>query len=121
MNTSTRLLLISTLAASFVFCAGPVLAQTDDFNDGNDTSPVSWMRFDAINTITGGGSGPQDTWSFPGGNSYEFQAVPSPAPLGFGPARVSSFPSNVYTDFYASVDVLGWSNSYSQTIRFQGP
>src|SRR2546430_7559776 len=53
--------------------------------------------------------------SFPGGNSYEFQAVPSPS-LSYGPARVSSFPPNVYTDFYASVDVLGWTNSYSQAL-----
>jgi hypothetical protein len=109
---------VASLFALSLYCN--VLAQSDDFNDGNDTSPVAWMRYDAIHTIFGGppyNVPPQDTWSFPGGNTYRFQAVPAtPPPASIGPARVSSFPTNVYTDFYAAVDVLSWSNSYSQVF-----
>src|ERR1051326_4396609 len=89
-------------------------AQSDDFNDGNDTSPVAWMHYDAINTIFG--AGPQDTWTFPNGNSYRLQAIASSDPGTTGPARVSSFPTNIYSDFYAAVDVVNWDNTYSQAI-----
>jgi hypothetical protein len=95
-----------------------VLAQSDDFNDGNDTTPLAWTHYDAISTIFGGGA--QDTWTFPGGNTYRLQAVPSGDPGTAGPARVSSFPTNIYTDFYAAVDVVGWDNSYSQAIGLLG-
>jgi len=97
----------------------PARAQSDDFNDGNDTTPVAWTRYDAINTIFGGAPynvPPQDTWSFPGGNTYRLHANASPAPGSIGPARVSSFPTNLYSDFYASVDIVGWSNTYSQAF-----
>src|SRR5439155_7643763 len=77
-------------------------AQTDDFNDGNDTSPVAWTHYDAISTIFGAPA--QDTWSFPGGTSYRLQANSSPAPGSTGPARISSFPTNIYSDFYEAVD-----------------
>jgi hypothetical protein len=93
-------------------------AQSDDFNDGNDTSPVAWMHYDAINTIFG--AGPQDTWTFPNGNSYRLQAIASSDPGTTGPARVSSFPANNYTDFYAAVDVVNWDNTYSQAIGLLG-
>jgi hypothetical protein len=74
-----------------------VLAQSDDFNDGNDTSPVAWTHYDGINAIFGGppyNVPPQDSWTFPGGNSYRIQANPSPLPGTIGPGRVSSFPTN---------------------------
>src|SRR6516225_2773740 len=96
-----------------------VLAQSDDFNDGNDTSPVAWMHYDAINTIFGGppyNLPPQDSWTFPGGNGYRLQASPSPLPGTIGPARVSSFPTNTYTDFDVTVDVVNWDNTYSQAL-----
>jgi hypothetical protein len=93
---------------------GHVLAQSDDFNDGNDTGPVAWTHYDAINTIFGAGA--QDTWTFPGGNTYRLQAEASSDPGSVGPARVSSFPTNVYADFYAAVDVVNWDNTYSQAI-----
>jgi hypothetical protein len=95
-----------------------LLAQSDDFNDGNDTAPVAWTRFDAINTIFG--AGPQDTWTFPGGNTYRLQAEASSDPGSVGPARVSSFPANIYTNFYAAVDVVNWDNTYSQAIGLLG-
>jgi len=95
-----------------------VLAQSDDFNDGNDTTPVTWTHYDAISTIFGASA--QDTWSFPGGNTYRLQAVASSDPGTAGPARVSSFPTNIYSDFYAAVDVVNWDNTYSQKIGMLG-
>jgi hypothetical protein len=94
------------------------LAQSDDFNDGNDTTPLAWTRYDAISTIFG--TSAQDTWSFPGGNTYRLQAVATGDPGSTGPARVSSFPTNIYTDFYAAVDVVNWANTYSQAIGLLG-
>src|SRR5262249_54431007 len=94
------------------------LAQSDDFNDGNDTTPVAWTRYDAITNIFGGSA--QDTCSFPGGNTYRLQAVATGDPGSTGPARVSSFPTNIYTDFYAAVDVVNWANTYSQAIGLLG-
>jgi hypothetical protein len=97
---------------------GHLLAQSDDFNDGDDTAPVAWTHYDSISTIFGAPA--QDTWTFPGGNSYHLQASPSPNPTNAGPARVSSFPANNYTDFYAAVDVVNWNNTYSQAIGLLG-
>jgi hypothetical protein len=112
--TALAAVLLVTLVSQY-----RAVAQSDDFNDGNDTSPVAWMHYDAMNSIFGGppyNIPAQDTWSFPGGNTYQLQAAPSPAPGTAGPGRVSSFPSNVYSDFYVSVDVRGWSNDYSQAL-----
>jgi hypothetical protein len=94
------------------------LAQSDDFNDGNDTVPVEWTHYDAISTIFA--APPQDTWSFPGGNTYRLQAVASSDPGTAGPARVSSFPTNFYSDFYVAVDVGNWDNTYSQAMGLLG-
>jgi hypothetical protein len=97
---------------------GQAFAQSDDFNDGNDTAPVAWTHYDAISTIFGAPA--QDSWTFPGGNTYRLQASASSDPGTAGPARVSSFPTNVYTDFYAAVDVVNWDNTYSQAIGLLG-
>jgi hypothetical protein len=105
---------LTVLAGALVVANYQATAQTDNFNDGNDTSPVAWTHYDAISTIFAAPA--QDTWSFPGGTSYRLQANPSPAPGSTGPARVSSFPTNIYTDFYESVDILSFSNTYSQAI-----
>jgi hypothetical protein len=109
-----------TLAALCLVTGLPLraLAQSDDFTDGNDTAPVAWTHYDAISTIFGASA--QDSWTFPGGNTYRLQAVASSDPGTAGPARVSSFPSNVYTDFYATVDVVNWDNTYSQAIGLLG-
>jgi len=98
--------------------AGPLLAQSDDFNDGNDTAPVAWMRYDAISTIFGASA--QDTWTFPNGNTYRLQASATANPGTTGPGRVSSFPLDNYTDFYAAADVVNWDNTYSQAIGLLG-
>ena len=111
---------IHILAALLLVLGWPSrgFAQSDDFNDGNDTTPVAWTHYDAISTIFGAGA--QDTWTFPGGNSYRLQAVSSGDPGTAGPARVSSFPTNIYTDFYVAVDVVNWDNTYSQAIGLLG-
>jgi hypothetical protein len=90
-----------------------VKAQSDDFNDAEDTVPIEWTHYDAIATLTGGSA--QDTWSFTNGG-YRFEAVPSPSPGTAGPARVSSFPANVFTNFYVSVDITAWETNYSQAF-----
>jgi hypothetical protein len=95
-----------------------LIAQSDDFNDGNDTAPVAWTHYDGISTIFGAPA--QDTWTFPGGNTYRLQASASANPGTVGPGRVSSFPTNVYADFYAAVDVVNWDNTYSQAIGVLG-
>jgi len=88
-------------------------AQSDDFNDGEDTVPIEWIHYDAIAALTGGAA--QDTWSFTNGG-YRFEAPPSPAPGTVGPARVSSFPTNIFTNFYVSVDITDWNTNYSQVF-----
>jgi hypothetical protein len=118
--TSLQIRRIHALAALLLVTGwqSQALAQSDDFNDGNDTTPVAWTNYDGISTIFG--TGAQDTWTFPGGNTYRLQAIASSDPGTVGPARVSSFPTNIYTDFYAAVDVVGWDNSYSQAFGLLG-
>jgi hypothetical protein len=119
-STSSQLNCLFALAALSLVTGLPLqaLAQSDDFNDGNDTTPVAWTHYDGISTIFGGSA--QDTWSFPGGNTYRLQAIASGDPGTVGPARVSSFPTNIYTDFYAAVDVVNWDNTYSQAMGLLG-
>ena len=80
-------------------------AQSDDFNDGNDTSPVAWTRYNPI----GVGS-----WSFPDGNTYRIQAAASPDPGNYGPGRAASFVPVTYTDFYVAADIVNWDDSLHQ-------
>jgi hypothetical protein len=117
---NSRLNTLCAAAVIVIAIVSPVLlmAQSDDFNDGNDTAPVAWMRYDAISTIFGASA--QDTWTFPNGNTYRLQAIASSDPGTTGPARVSSFPPDNYTNFYAAVDVVNWDNSYSQAIGLLG-
>lgn len=75
---------------------------------------MAWMHYDGINAVFA--AGPQDSWTFPNGNSYRLQATESSDPDTTGPARVSSFPPNIYTDFYVAADVVDWDNTYSQAI-----
>lgn len=78
---------------------------TDDFNDGNDDG---WIRYDPIASEPEYGD--QGTWSFPNG-AFRLQAAGSPAPNLFGPARIGSLRPEVYSDFYATVDVVDWEES----------
>jgi hypothetical protein len=86
----------------------PAVAQTDDFNDGNDTG---WTRMNPLAGLPYGGTG---TWSFPGG-AYRIQAAASLAPQTAGPGRAGSIINNVnLTNFYLTCDIVDWDNSLDQ-------
>ena len=81
------------------------VAQSDDFNDGNDTG---WKLLDL--TVVGSPA----TRTFPddgfGGKAYRILSPAPPVPDA-GPARAFSYQTNIYDNFYAAVDVVTWDNS----------
>ncbi len=93
------------LAVGFGF---PAVAQTDDFNDGNDTTPPpAWNHYNPIGT---------GNWSFPGGNTYRIRTAASPDPANYGPGRAASLQSATYSDFYVAVDIVDWDDSLRQVM-----
>ena len=79
-----------------------VIAQSDDFNDGND---AGWRR----------SSVPAGIFTFPtnqnGGHSYRLQGNPGTGG-GDTNARAFSFMTNrIYTNFFAAVDVVAWNTN----------
>ncbi len=81
-------------------------SDNDNFDDGNDTLPLPpWARYNPL----GIGS-----WSFPGGNTYRIQSAASPDPVNFGQGRAGSFRPVNYTNFYVSVDIVGWDDTIHQ-------
>lgn len=102
----TRRILL--LAPLFCFLATPALAQTFNFNAGNDTG---FTRYSPLEPFGAAG-----TFSFPNG-AYRIQAPSSPAPGSFGPARAGSFVNGTtYTTFTASVDLVDWDNNLDQAF-----
>src|SRR6185503_3825494 len=99
------------LAASLMILPSGLKAQSDDFNDGNDTG---WTRYDPLGGL---GAGAQATYTFPN-RGYRIQATRFPAfPAAVGPARAGSVREDVsYTDFYVAVDVVDWDNSVRQAF-----
>src|SRR5207245_2261868 len=89
------------------------IAQSDDFNDGNDTG---WVRF-GLNSA----GLPPATYSFPddgfGGKAYRIQSPAPPIPDA-GPARSFSYRTNVYGDFYAAMDAASWDNTLNEAFGF---
>src|ERR1041384_5659468 len=76
---------LTAMAASLVLIGSQheADAQSDDFNDENDSPPtVAGFRYDSVSTLFGIPA--QDTWSFPGGNKYRLQAAPA---LGSNPGQ----------------------------------
>lgn len=107
--------LLACLALPVVTLTSPLQAQlffSDDFNDGNDTSPA-WFRYDPV------GSHPQipdqAVYTFPNGG-YRIQVPPSPLPTQVGPGRAGCFRPEVYTDFYVAVDIVNWDDTKDQSI-----
>jgi hypothetical protein len=90
----------------------------DNFNDGNDTSPVAWTHYDPI-YLAGQGQLPhQNTWLFPNG-AYELKADASPDAGTLGPARVGSIDSaTVLTDFRVAVDIVNYDPSLDMALGF---
>ena len=85
--------------------------QQDSFDDGNDDG---WDRFSALDVV-----GVSSIFSFPevlgGGHAYRLQS-PAPPVDAAGPARSFTNLPQVYSDFYAAVDVLDWNNDVNQAF-----
>ena len=87
--------------------------QSDNFNDGNDTTPPpAWVRYDPI----GGLTAPPAEFSFPNGG----YRIVAPAPLApdAGAARAASLrPDAFYQDsFYISVDIVDFDDTVRQAF-----
>ncbi|MFN0068253.1 MAG: hypothetical protein ACKVYV_11515 [Limisphaerales bacterium] len=104
----SRSLLAATLLAAAL--APAALAESDDFNDGND---AGWTRFDLNGVVAPGLS----TYTFPddghGGKAYRLQSKAPPVNAA-GPARAFSHRPTVYTRMVATVDVLDWLTGSDQ-------
>jgi len=113
MNPPAHVKKIATTFFYFAALALPLMlrAQTDTFSDGDDTFDPAWTRVEPLGAFGAGG-----TFTFPGGNTYRIQAPASPDPGNLGPARVGSTLPPVYTDFYASVDLVDWDDTLDQAV-----
>lgn len=100
-----------TLAAALALAGrAPVLAQTDDFNDGNDTG---WSRYNVFAAVGLNLA----SWTFPSGGYRIRTLQPSPDPSQLGPGRAGSLRLQpAYTDFYVGVDITGWDDSLDQAF-----
>ena len=90
-----------------VVLAGPwfnLLAQSDNFDDGND---AGWMRYDPF-TSAGVGLA---AWGFTNGGYRIRTTAPSPNAQQLGAGRAGSIRSEVYTNFYIAVDVVNWDDT----------
>jgi sulfur carrier protein ThiS len=101
------------VAAIILACAFGIeraVAQSDDFNDGND---VGWQKVDL--TVVGS----PGSFTFPddgtGGKAYRIK-VGAPAVDVAGPARAFSYRSANYTNFVVSVDILAWDQTVDQAF-----
>ncbi len=100
----------STIITTMLLAAGSALAQSDNFDDGNDDG---WTRYDPLGVL---GAGPRAAFSFPSG-AYQVSALTSPSVAQAGPARAGAFRTDVnYTDFYISVDIVSWDFSIDMAL-----
>lgn len=91
--------------------ASNLVAQSDNFNDGNDDG---WTKYDPIGTVVPGGR--FATFALTNG-AYRISVPPSPAPTQLGPSRAGSLRREVtYTDFFASVDLVDWNETVNQAF-----
>ncbi len=100
------------LSAALLLLASPVsfhaFAQSDDFNDGNDTG---WARYNPLAPLGAGAS-----YSFPAG-AYRITAPASPDPNVYGPARAGSlFPAATFKRARVEVDLFGWLPTLTQSV-----
>lgn len=86
----------------------PALAQSDDFNDGNDTG---WTRYTPLAPFGAGG-----THAVING-AYRLSAPASPNPELLGPARIGSlFPAANFSRAQVEVDIFGWDTALTQSV-----
>lgn len=84
------------------------LAQTDDFNDGNDTG---WLHYTPLASF-----GAAAKFTFPTG-AYRIAAAGSPDAATFGPQRAGSLrPTPGYTRVRAAADLVAWNNDVNQSV-----
>jgi len=91
--------------------APQLLAQSDNFDDGNDTG---WLR----------SSVPPATFTFPadplGGHAFRLQGVPGTT--GDTNARAFAYLTNrLYTNFFAAVDVVAWNTNQDCNLVLGAP
>jgi hypothetical protein len=92
--------------AVFALLSGTAWAQTDNFNDGNDTG---WTRYSPLAPF-----GAAATYTFPNG-AYRIRCPVSPDPGLLGPARAGSLRSNnSYSRFSVAVDLVAWDADVDQ-------
>src|SRR5262245_40355161 len=111
---SSRPLALPMAALFAVFLTANLRASgvSDDFNNGND---APWTRYDPFADILGQTS--YASFSFPGGNSLEISSPVSPNPDSLGSARAADVRADVpQTDFYETVDLVGWNNNLDQIV-----
>lgn len=101
MKLSASLLAITTLTS--VLLTAPAGAQSDDFNDLNDTG---WTRYQPLGTAS---------YTFPGGG-YRIASPPSPNPFSFGPARAGAIRPEIYSTFCVMVDLVNWNPAENSSI-----
>src|SRR5262249_18075749 len=117
--TSGKQLCLLAIGLGLACLVPSVRAQSDNFDDGND---AGWVRVNVLADYGGA-----NTYSFPSspfGKGYRIQCNTS-APLAgacgsCGTARSVSYRTNVYTDFYVSVDLVNWDNSLDQAMVLLG-
>lgn len=103
-NVLTQILPILTFVIGLA-CCPTLLAETDNFNDGDD---AGWTRYTPVTAVS------TPTFSFPQGSTYRLQATGARV-QDLGPARVGSYlPNATNADFYVSLDLVDWDNSLDQ-------
>ncbi len=97
-------------------------AQSDDFNDGNDTSPPPpWLHYDPLGNLTAAPA----SFLFTNGG-YRIYA-PVPLSDAAGVARAGSFMTNGYyeDEFYVAADIIDFDDTARQAFgiaaRVQNP
>src|SRR5437899_7318312 len=107
-GTSFLISLLTAMAFS-----SSVKAQSDNFDDGDDSANPTWIHYDPIGDSIGGTYG---AWTFPGSNTYRLLPFASLDPVMLGPGRIASTLTNVYSDFYTTVDVVDWDDTLDQAF-----
>ena len=118
LNVTGSLSRVALLCAlTFASHTTNALAEADDFDDLND---VGWTRYTPLS-----GFGVPAVFSFPSGGYRIQTTAPSPNPTQLGAARVGSYRTTSYTDFYISVDIVNWNDAVPQAsgilARIQTP
>lgn len=108
---------LTALAAGLAVLGGPsrVLAQVDDFNDGNDSG---WTRYDPGTQLTllGAPFNVPGVYSFPSG-AYRIQGQAFPTAFGAGPTRLGAYRNDPnHFNAQVGVEITTWDSSMDQAF-----